>query len=91
MPCLAAFSVLLLCLQLKRVALGFTMVASFSLGLAATMVTTGVLAAWSVQHAQRKFRGFGEAMRRAPYVSCVLLVILATYMAWHGWKTLPPH
>lgn len=89
MPCPAAFSVLLICLQLKRIALGFTMVASFSIGLALTMVTTGVLAAWSVQHAQRKFRGFGEAMRRAPYVSCALLVVLAAYMAWHGWKTLP--
>ena len=91
MPCPAAFSVLLICLQLKRIALGFTMVASFSIGLALTMVTTGVLAAWSVQHAQRKFRGFGEAMRRAPYVSCALLVVIAAYMAWHGWKTLPTH
>ena len=91
MPCPAAFSVLLICLQLKRIALGFTLVASFSIGLALTMVTTGVLAAWSVQHAQRKFRGFGEAMRRAPYVSCVLLTVLAAYMAWHGWKTLPTH
>ncbi len=89
MPCPAAFSVLLVCLQLKRIALGFTMVASFSFGLAVTMVTTGVLAAWSVQHATRRFKGFGEVMRRAPYVSCVLLVVLATYMAWHGWKTLP--
>jgi nickel/cobalt exporter len=86
MPCPAAFSILLICLQLKRIALGFTMVASFSLGLALTMVTTGVLAAWSVQHAERKFRGFGEAMRRAPYVSCALLVIIAAYMAWHGWR-----
>jgi nickel/cobalt exporter len=77
MPCPAAFSVLLICLQLKRIALGFTLVASFSLGLALTMVTTGVLAAWSVQHAHRRFKGFGDAMRRAPYVSCVLLVIIA--------------
>ncbi len=91
MPCPAAFSVLLICLQLKRIALGFTMVASFSLGLALTMVTTGVLAAWSVQHAQKRFKGFGEAMRRAPYVSCALLVVIASYMAWHGWKTLPAH
>ena len=92
MPCPAAFSVLLLCLQLKKVALGFTMVASFSLGLAATMVTVGVLAAWSVQHAQRRFRGFGELMRRAPYVSCALLVVLAIYMALHGWQALHhPH
>lgn len=88
MPCPAAFSVLIICLQLKRIALGATMVASFSFGLAITMVTTGALAAWSVQHAQRKFRGFGEMMRRAPYVSCVLLLVVAAYMAWHGWTTL---
>jgi nickel/cobalt exporter len=87
-PCPAAFSILLVCLQLKRVALGVVMVASFSAGLALTMVATGVIAAWSVQHAQRKFRGFGEAMRRAPYISCVVLAILAAYMAWHGWRGL---
>ncbi len=88
MPCPAAFTVLFVCLQLKRAALGFAMVAAFSFGLALTMVSVGALAALSVQHAQRKFRGFGEAMRRAPYVSCALLVVLAAYMAWHGWKTL---
>ncbi|HEY2341551.1 MAG TPA: sulfite exporter TauE/SafE family protein [Chthoniobacteraceae bacterium] len=88
MPCPAAFSVLLICVQLKRIALGFTLVASFSLGLALTMVATGALAAWSVRHAQRKFRGFGEAMRRAPYVSCVVLVLIASYMAWNGWRAL---
>ena len=88
MPCPAAFSVLLICLQLKRVALGFTMVASFSLGLALTMVATGVIAAWSVQHAQKRFKGFGEAMRRAPYVSCILLVVIAICMGIHGWRGL---
>ena len=91
MPCPAAFTVLLVCLQLKRATLGFAMVASFSFGLALTMVTVGALAALSVQHAQKRFRGFGEAMRRAPYVSCVLLVLLASYMAWHGWRGLAAH
>ena len=91
MPCPAAFSVLLICLQLKRIAHGFTMVAGFSFGLALTMVTTGVLAAWSVQHALKQFKGFGEAMRRAPYVSCAVLVLIAGYMAWHGWRTWPTH
>jgi nickel/cobalt exporter len=89
MPCPAAFSVLLICIQLKRIALGSILVGSFSVGLALTMVATGALAAWSVRHAERKFSGFGEMMRRAPYVSCVLLVILASYMAYHGWHTLP--
>jgi nickel/cobalt exporter len=87
-PCPAAFSILLVCLQLKRAALGVIMVVSFSAGLAVTMVATGAIAAWSVRHAQRKFRGFGDAMRRAPYISCVVLAILAAFMAWHGWQGL---
>ena len=90
MPCPAAFTVLLVCLQLKRVALGFAVVGAFSFGLALTMVATGVLAAWSVRHAEKRFKGFGEVMRRAPYVSCVLLVSLASFMAWHGWRGLHP-
>ena len=89
MPCPAAFTVLLVCLQLKKATLGFVMVGAFSFGLALTMVTTGVLAAWSVRHAEKRFKGFGEMMRRAPYVSCVLLVALAGFMAWHGWRGLP--
>jgi len=52
MPCPAAFSVLLICIQLKRIALGFTLVAAFSAGLALVMVATGVLAAWSLRQAQ---------------------------------------
>jgi nickel/cobalt exporter len=91
MPCPAAFSVLLICLQLKKVTLGFFMVAAFSLGLAITMVTTGVVAAWSARHAERKFRGFGEFMRHAPYVSCLLMVAIAMIMAWYGWRGLQAH
>jgi nickel/cobalt exporter len=85
MPCPAAFTILLVCLQLKKATLGFAIVGAFSFGLALTMVTVGAVAAWSVQHAQRKFSGFGDAMRRAPYVSCVLLMALAVFMAWQGW------
>jgi nickel/cobalt exporter len=88
MPCPAAFSILLVCLQLKRVALGFVMVGAFSFGLALTMVATGTLAALSVHHAEKHFRGFGEFARRAPYISCVLLVVIASYMAWNGWNYL---
>lgn len=88
MPCPAAFTILLVCLQLKKVALGFAIVGAFSFGLALTMVTVGAAAAWSVQHAQKRFSGFGEWMRKAPYVSCVLLTVLAGYMAWAGWHAL---
>ncbi len=88
MPCPAAFTVLLVCLQLKKVALGFAVVGAFSFGLALTMVAAGALAAWSVRHAEKRFKGFGEVMRRAPYVSCVLLVVMADFMAWQGWHGL---
>ncbi|XLM23130.1 sulfite exporter TauE/SafE family protein, partial [Chromobacterium piscinae] len=43
-PCPASITVLLLCLQLKKVALGATLVLCFSIGLALTMVASGVLA-----------------------------------------------
>lgn len=88
MPCPAALTVAIVCLQLKRFTLGFALVGAFGIGLAITMVTTGMVAAWSVRHAEKRFRGLGEAMRRAPYVSCVLLVVVASYMAWHGWHGL---
>ena len=29
-------------------------------------------------------------MRKAPYFSCALLLILAGYMAWQGWTALHP-
>ena len=88
LPCPAAFTILLVCLQVKQFTLGFSLVAAFSIGLAITMVAVGAFAAWSVGHAERKVRGFGEFMRRAPYFSCLLLLVLACYMAWHGWRSL---
>jgi nickel/cobalt transporter (NicO) family protein len=92
MPCPAAFTILVVCLQIKKVALGFSLVAAFSFGLALTMVIVGAMAAWSINHAEKRFTGFGEWMRRAPYLSCALLVILAAFMAWQGWQGLSqPH
>lgn len=85
MPCPAAFTILLVCLQLKRAVLGFAIVGAFSFGLALTMVTVGAAAALSVRHAQKRFSGFGELMRKAPFVSSALLGVLALYMGWQGW------
>lgn len=42
-PCPAAITVLLICIQLKALTLGATLVVSFSLGLALTLVTVGVM------------------------------------------------
>lgn len=91
LPCPAAFTVLLVCMQVKQFTLGFALVAAFSFGLALTMVTVGAVAAWSVAHAEKKFSGFGNAMRKAPYLSCGLLLALASYMVWQGFHGLGVH
>ncbi len=88
-PCPASLTVLLVCLQLKKFTLGFTLVLSFSFGLAATMVLAGTLAALSVRQAERHFKGFGEFARRAPYLSCLLLVLMAGYLGYAGFSHLP--
>lgn len=88
MPCPAALTVLLVCMQVKQYTLGFTLVAAFSFGLALTMVSVGAAAAWSVRHAEKRFKGFGNFIRKAPYFSSALLVLMACYMTWHGWQGL---
>ena len=87
-PCPASITVLLLCLQLKEVALGATLVLGFSLGLALTMVASGALAALSVRHAARRWSGFGHWADKAPYLSGALMLLVAAFMAWEGWHGL---
>ena len=87
-PCPASITVLLLCLQLKQVALGAALVLSFSVGLALTMVASGVIAAWSVGQAKTRWSGFGDWAAKAPYISTLLMLLLAAWMAGEGWHGL---
>ena len=87
-PCPASITVLLLCLQLKQITLGAALVLCFSIGLALTMVTTGTIAALGVQHAARRFSGFGELARRAPYVSGMLILLVGLYVGYRGLHAL---
>jgi nickel/cobalt exporter len=88
LPCPAALTVLLLCLQLKHFTLGFALVACFSLGLALTLVATGTLAAWSVHHASRRFKDFSKFVRRVPYFSSAVLIVLGIVMIASGVRHL---
>lgn len=85
MPCPAAITVLLLCLQLKQITLGAALVLSFSVGLALTLVASGVVAALSVRYASKRFGDrFGKFARRAPYFSSGLIILVGLYMGYHG-------
>ncbi len=90
-PCPAAITVLLLCLQLKEFTLGFALVLCFSSGLAITLVTVGATAALSVRHASERWAWFGTVARKAPYFSSLLIVAVGLYVGWHGWSGLTAH
>ena len=84
-PCPAAITVLLLCLQLKQLTLGVALVACFSIGLAVTMVSVGVIASLSVNRIRKRWSGFDAFARRAPYATAALMLLVAAYMATSGW------
>jgi nickel/cobalt exporter len=83
-PCPAAITVLLVCLQLREFSLGVGLVLGFSIGLAVTLVTVGVAAALSVHHVARRWSGFGALARRAPYASGAVIFCVAFYIGLQG-------
>ncbi|EHA0688202.1 nickel/cobalt efflux protein RcnA [Escherichia coli] len=83
-PCPAAITVLLISIQLKALTLGATLVVSFSIGLALTLVTVGVGAAISVQQVAKRWSGFNTLAKRAPYFSSLLIGLVGVYMGVHG-------
>lgn len=87
-PCPAAVTVLLLCLQLKEFTLGTLLVVCFSIGLAVTLVSVGVVAALGVRHASKRLPWLSTIARRAPYVSGLLIIAVGLYIGWHGWEGL---
>jgi nickel/cobalt transporter (NicO) family protein len=84
MPCPAAFTILLICLQLKQVTLGVGIVLAFSLGLALTMVSVGTLAALSARAATKRFKGLGNFARQMPFASAGLMGLIGLVIAVQG-------
>lgn len=88
-PCPASITVLLLCLQLKQIALGATLVLCFSIGLAVTMVTVGVAAAVGMKHVEKRWSGaFSMVAQRAPYASGALISLVGLVLTWQAIATL---
>jgi nickel/cobalt exporter len=88
-PCPGAITVLLLCLQLQRFTLGAVLVLCFSIGLAITMVASGVIAAVSVRQVSKRWSGFEGIVRKAPYASGAVILLVGLYVALHGLMALP--
>lgn len=84
LPCPAAITVLLICLQLKEIPLGAVLVLCFSIGLAITLVTVGAIAALSASKARGRWPWLSELAARAPYFSGALIILVGLYVGWHG-------
>ena len=81
-PCPASVTILMICLHLKRFSLGIAMVASFSIGLAISLVSVGVIAAWGARHVGKRFGNgkFGDIARKMPYFSSALMGLVGALM-----------
>ncbi|MCA0424261.1 MAG: nickel/cobalt efflux transporter RcnA [Proteobacteria bacterium] len=86
LPCPAAVAVLLICLQIKKFSLGIAMVAAFSLGLAATLVSIGLLAAWGSSQLMKGKSGGWMATwgPRLPLISGSLVLVAGLLITIRG-------
>ncbi len=89
MPCPASVTILMICLHLKRFALGAALVLSFSVGLAIALVGVGVIAAWGAAHVAKRSGRFDTLARRAPYLSSLLMLGVGALMLLQGMAHLP--
>ncbi|WP_426955459.1 nickel/cobalt efflux transporter [Muricoccus radiodurans] len=83
-PCPAAITVLLICLQLKEISLAVVMVLCFGIGLAITMVAIGAAAALGMCQVSRRWAGFDSFIRKAPYASGFLIILVGLYVGVHA-------
>ncbi len=87
-PCPAAITVLLLCLQLGHFALGIVLVSAFSAGLAAMLVAVGAAAALGLGFASGRSRRVEAAMANAPRISAAVICLIGAAMMASGWSHL---
>ena len=87
-PCGAAVTVLLLCLQVGELLLGAALVLCFSIGLALTLVAFGAAAAFGVRHAAKRVPQFEALASLAPYLSSALILAIGVYVGYEGLAAL---
>ena len=85
LPCPAAITVLLICLQLKEIPLGAVLVLCFSIGLAITLVAVGAAAAIASRQATKRLPWLSTFAARAPYLGGALIILVGLYVGYNGY------
>jgi len=83
LPCPSAIAVLLVALKLNAFALGVAMVGAFSLGLAVTLVSVGLIAVWGLRKAS-SLSGLDRWTRWLPRISVAIVTLLGIAVTIHG-------
>lgn len=83
-PCSAAITVLILCLNIGKTWLGIALVAAFSVGLAVTLVGVGVAASIGARVLAERSGAVGRLLDRAPYLSAVVVLVVGISMILSG-------
>ncbi|MFH1569568.1 MAG: high-affinity nickel-transporter, partial [Gemmatimonadota bacterium] len=79
-PCPGALVILLLAVGLHRIGLGLTLIVAFSLGLAAVLITIGVLMV-KARPLMERFSGEGKWIQRLPVLSSLVIIGVGCAMA----------
>jgi ABC-type nickel/cobalt efflux system permease component RcnA len=87
-PCPASVTILVLCLQLRQVALGMTLVLCFSIGLALTLVGVGVIAAIGMNRLTAGSKFWTDQSGRLPYLSGAIIALAGFYVLVEGLSAL---
>jgi len=83
-PCPAALVVLLSALSMQRVGFGLLLIVAFSLGLAAVLISIGLLMVYARQFMVR-FQGNGQlATRWLPLTSSAFIVLFGVGLTWQA-------
>jgi ABC-type nickel/cobalt efflux system permease component RcnA len=88
-PCPAALVVLLSAFSLHRIGFGLFLITSFSIGLAAVLVTVGLLMVYSKRFVSARFKADRAWARYLPLLSSGLMVLLGTGIAISALGSLP--
>ena len=83
-PCPAAITVFILCLNLGKLALGLTLVSAVSIGLAVTLVAIGVVAAVGLNAVYARTSRIDSVRRAAPRLYAVQIAVIGVVIIWSG-------
>jgi len=87
-PCPAAITVLLLCLQTHRLWTGALLALCFSVGLAMTLMAAGLAAAYGLGQVTRRLPRLESLLARAPYAVSLITLAMGCYLGAAAWRSL---